>query len=211
MLRWSQEDASLEALLAYLRDGKLLILPTETVYGIAAPIANAKAIETLYAIKGRPSSKALPVLVPDASSARALTRHWPEQAQALAERYWPGPLTMVLPAAAQLPRQVTAGKDSVGLRVPAQAFTLSLLRAWGAGLATPSANPSDLAPASTVEQCQRYWPQEEAIAVAVDAGPTLLQVPSTVLEWVEGRWHLRREGVITRAELSALLASDLSS
>src|SRR5512140_573442 len=103
---------------AILRSGGLVVFPTETVYGLGADATNAAAVRRIFAAKGRPANNPLIAHVADASVGQRYARHWPQQAQKLAERFWPGPLTIVLPKHPAIVDEATAGLDTVGLRVP---------------------------------------------------------------------------------------------
>src|SRR3954466_13432937 len=123
-----------------IRAGKLVAFPTETVYGLGANAVDAAAVERIFTAKGRPHTSPLIVHVDSIEMARDLVTHWPEAAEILARRYWPGPLTLVLPKQARIPDIVTAGLPPVGLRLPAHPLALELIRGAGVPIAAPSAN-----------------------------------------------------------------------
>src|SRR4051812_2510705 len=123
-----------------LRRGELVVFPTETVYGLGADATNASAVEKIFDVKGRPSTNPLIVHVADAHVATRYATTWPAEAQRLAEKFWPGPLTIVLPKAPSIVSQVTAGLATVGLRVPNHPVALELLRVFDGPVAAPSAN-----------------------------------------------------------------------
>ena len=123
-----------------IREGRLVAFPTETVYGLGANALDPAAVERIFQAKGRPSTSPLIVHVDSTGMARGLVREWPEAAEILARRYWPGPLTLVLPKDPRIPDIVTAGLDTVGLRMPAHPVALELIRAAGVPVAAPSAN-----------------------------------------------------------------------
>ena len=123
-----------------LRAGRLVVFPTETVYGLGANALDADAVRRIFEAKGRPLTSPLIVHVDSIEMARGLAREWPEAAEKLARRFWPGPLTIIVPKASMVPDIVTAGLPSVGLRMPAHPMALDLLRAAGIPLAAPSAN-----------------------------------------------------------------------
>src|SRR5579863_6531903 len=123
-----------------IRAGELVAFPTETVYGLGADALDPAAIAKIYELKGRPETSPLIVHAASIEMARALLTEWPDQAEHLARKYWPGPLTLVLPKAASIPDIVTAGLWTVGLRVPAHPIALELIREAGVPLAAPSAN-----------------------------------------------------------------------
>src|SRR5579871_5472139 len=125
---------------ALLREGKLVAFPTETVYGLGANALDEAAVERIFAAKGRPRTSPLIVHVDSLDMARALASRWPDAAETLARRYWPGPLTLVVPKRAEIPDVVTAGLPTVGLRMPAHPLALQLIHAAGVPIAAPSAN-----------------------------------------------------------------------
>src|SRR5690242_4323509 len=135
-----------EALIAraagVLRSGGLVAFPTETVYGLGANALDAAAVDRIYAAKGRPAYNPIIVHVADADRAGEVAREWPDIATALARAFWPGPLTLVLPKRPEVPASVTAGLDTVGVRVPAHPVARALLAAAQLPIAAPSANRS---------------------------------------------------------------------
>ena len=136
------DRAALVPAVEALRSGRLVAFPTETVYGLGANARDPAAIGRIYAAKGRPGYNPLIVHVADADEARQLAADWPTAAAALAEAFWPGPLTLVVPRAAGLPDAVTAGLGNVGLRVPSHPVAQALLADTGLPIAAPSANRS---------------------------------------------------------------------
>src|SRR5947209_3761128 len=120
---------------AVLRGGGLVAFPTETVYGLGALALDAEAVGRIFAAKGRPANNPIIVHVADAAAARRVVADWPDAAERLAARFWPGPLTLVLPRGADVPDAVTAGGPTVAVRVPAHPVALALLRAVGAPVA----------------------------------------------------------------------------
>ena len=119
---------SLERAAALIRAGKLVAFPTETVYGLGANALDAEAVARIFAAKGRPRTSPLIVHVDSVAMARGLAARWPEAAEVLAHRYWPGPLTLVVPKHASIPDMVTAGLPTVGLRMPAHPLALELIQ-----------------------------------------------------------------------------------
>src|SRR6185436_12578066 len=122
-----------------LRSGGVVAFPTETVYGLGANALDAASVERIFAAKGRPATNPLIVHVLDAAAARELTTDWPEVAAKLTERFWPGPLTLVVPKRTTVPDVTTAGGPTVALRSPSHAVARALIRAAGVPLAAPSA------------------------------------------------------------------------
>lgn len=191
---------------ARLVAGDLVIVPTETVYGLAASSGCASALNALYEVKGRSAAKALPLLVASAEQAQSLCALWPEAAQRLAAAFWPGPMTLVLPAKAEVSPLVRAGGPNVGLRCPAHPVTLSLLASLADPLATPSANPSDIPAPSTAMEAAALLAAHPQIAFVLDAGPAAIGMASTVIALEGDRWQILRQGVLTPAEIAAVIA-----
>ena len=195
----SRERASIAEAAAAIRAGRLVAFPTETVYGLGANALDAAAVERIFAAKGRPHSSPLIVHVDSVEMARDLAARWPDSAEVLARRYWPGPLTLVVPKRAQIPDIVTAGLPTVGLRMPAHPLALELIRASGVPIAGPSANRfTELSPTMA-----GHVPEALADYV-LDGGPARVGIESTVLSLVEGA-ALLRPGVIPVPEMEALI------
>src|SRR5580698_8980561 len=132
---------SLDEAAARIREGRLVAFPTETVYGLGANALHARAVARVFELKGRPASSPLIVHASSIEMARGLVTEWPALAEELATRYWPGPLTLVLPKSQKIPDVVTAGLPTVGVRVPAHPLALRLIEIAGVPIAAPSANP----------------------------------------------------------------------
>ncbi|MBL8218821.1 MAG: threonylcarbamoyl-AMP synthase, partial [Bryobacterales bacterium] len=172
-------EAELNRAAALLRDGRLVAIPTETVYGLAANALDTAAIARIYAMKGRPATSPLIVHVSDVAMARSLARVWPEEAEVLAAKFWPGPLTMVVPKAGIVPGSVTAGLDTVGLRMPSHPVALELIRRAGVPIAAPSANRfTELSPTTAEHVRQAFG---EALECIVDGGACEVGIESTVV------------------------------
>lgn len=183
---------------ALIRQGKLVAFPTETVYGLGANALDAEAVARIFTAKGRPRTSPLIVHVDSIEMARGLAAEWCAAAEKLAQRYWPGPLTLVVPKQASIPDIVTAGLPTVGLRMPAHPLALELIRAAGVPIAAPSANRfTELSPvaASHVPDIADY---------VVDGGPATVGIESTVLS-LAGPATLLRPGVIPLPELEELI------
>ena len=195
-----QANALEEAAVA-LEQGAVIGVPTDTVYGLVCLYNDAAAIDRLFAAKERPSQKALPVLLGDAEQASAVVRSARHTAaQALIERYWPGPLTLVLPARSHLPPALTAGGDTVGVRLPAHPFLRALARRVGP-LASSSANRSGEPPCATPAAVLAQL--DGRIPLLIDAGPAPLAQSSTVLDLSAPQPVLLREGPVGPQELAA--------
>ena len=186
-----------------IRDGRLVAFPTETVYGLGANALDATAVARIFAVKGRPSTSPLIVHVADAAGAQELVRNWPENAHKLADRFWPGPLTLVLPKRQIIPDIVTAGLDTVGVRVPANSTALAFLRECALPVAAPSANRfTELSPTSAEHVRRSLGTQVEII---LDDGPTMVGLESTVISLAAERPCLLRPGMITAAQIEELI------
>jgi L-threonylcarbamoyladenylate synthase len=182
-----------------IRAGRLVAFPTETVYGLGANALDAAAVERIFEAKQRPRTSPLIVHVSSIEMARDLAAQWPGAAETLAARYWPGPLTLVLPKRAHVPDIVTAGLPTVGLRMPAHPIALELIRAAGVPIAAPSANRfTELSPTAA-----GHVPESIADAV-LDGGPSRVGIESTVLSLAAGP-VLLRPGVIPLPEIEALI------
>jgi len=199
----SPSEAALERAAALIRAGKLVAFPTETVYGLGANALDAAAVAEIYRVKGRPPASPIIVHVASLEMAQGLVTRWPEEAEALARRWWPGPLTLVLPKQGIVPDIVTAGLPTVGLRMPAHPVALDLIRRAGLPVAAPSANRfSELSPtrAEHVEESLG-----NAIELILDGGPTEVGIESTVLSLAGERPQVLRPGMVTREDLEALI------
>lgn len=200
--------AAIAAAADVLRAGGLVAFPTETVYGLGANAAAGEAVARLYAAKGRPSFNPLIAHVADLAAARRLVI-FNADAQRLAEAFWPGPLTLVLPRAANCPvsELATAGLDSVALRVPSHAVAREILRAFGGPVVAPSANCSGhVSPTSARHVAADL---DGRIDLIVDGGPTPVGVESTIVSCL-GAPTLLRPGGVSRREIEQALGKSLS-
>ena len=162
-----------------LRRGGVVAFPTETVYGLGADATNAAAVRRIFEIKGRPATNPLIVHVADAAAARACVAEWPEEAEALAARFWPGPLTLVLPRGGGIVDEVTAGGPTVGVRVPDHSLALQMLRRFRGGVAAPSANRSNHVSPTAADHVRDDL--ADAVNLILDGGPCGVGIESTVL------------------------------
>jgi L-threonylcarbamoyladenylate synthase len=188
---------------AIIRAGGLVAFPTETVYGLGANALDVDAVSRLFAAKGRPPTNPVIVHVGAAAEVSPLVRDFPEMARRLTERFWPGPLTLVLAKSARVPDIVTAGGPTVAVRVPGHPLALSLLEACGLPVAAPSANPSTRLSTTTAAHVLRGLGGR--IDMILDAGPTPGGVESTVLDVSVSPPQLLRPGLVTRAALEAVI------
>jgi L-threonylcarbamoyladenylate synthase len=188
---------------AALRAGGLVILPTETVYGLAADAANPRAVAAVYEAKGRPSFNPLIAHVADVAPARRIAR-FDDRAERLAAAFWPGPLTLVLPIAdeAAVCDLARAGLDTVAVRAPAHPLAHALLEAFGGPLVAPSANRSGRPSPTTFADAMAET--GASAAAALDGGPSQIGLESTVVALLDTP-RLLRPGAVTRAEIEALI------
>lgn len=183
--------------------GELVVLPTETVYGLGADALNADAVERIFAVKGRPAGNPLIVHVEGGEDVHQVVREWPETADRLAKAFWPGPLTLVLPKQARVPEVVTAGLDTVGVRCPDHLVFREVLARFGGVIAAPSANVyTGLSPTRAGDVDERIL--REAWAV-VDGGECRVGLESTVVDLSEGEVRILRPGTVTREAIEAVL------
>jgi L-threonylcarbamoyladenylate synthase len=188
-----------------LRGGGLVAFPTETVYGLGANALDASAVAKIYEAKGRPETSPLIVHASSIEMARALVTQWPREAEELAERWWPGPLTLVLPKAAQIPDIVTAGLATFGVRIPAHPLALQLIDAAGVPLAAPSANRfKELSPTTAAHVRAAFG---DSIPV-LDGGPTRVGIESTVVSIADGKITLLRPGMVALGEIERAIAPE---
>ncbi len=183
-----------------IRAGKLVAFPTETVYGLGANALDADAVARIFEAKGRPATSPLIVHVADVEMARSLTTEFSADAEKLAAAFWPGPLTLVLPKDGRIPDIVTAGLQTVGLRVPAHPVALALIREAGVPIAAPSANRfTELSPTRA-----EHLPAGLAEMV-LDGGATQVGIESTVLSLAGGRPVLLRPGMVSQTAIEAVI------
>jgi L-threonylcarbamoyladenylate synthase len=190
---------------AILRSGGLVAFPTETVYGLGANALDAQAVERIFEVKGRPPSSPLIVHVDSVAMARGLSLEWPEAAESLTRAFWPGPLTLVLPKAPQIPDNVTAGLPTVGLRQPSHPIAAALIREAGLPVAAPSANRFTGLSPTTAEHVLKSLGAE--VDLILDGGPSSIGIESTVLALSGSRPRLLRPGMISREEIEEIVGS----
>ncbi len=202
-------DRDVDHAVGVLRAGGLVAFPTETVYGLGADAGNPAAVAKIFAVKGRPSGHPVIVHLADAVQLANWALEVPDAAHALARRFWPGPLTLILRRARRVSDAVTGGQDTVALRVPAHPVAQQLLARFGGGIAAPSANRHGRVSATTAEHVRReFGPEVECV---LDGGETKIGIESTIIDLSGGRGALLRPGWITAGEIERALGTPLAA
>jgi L-threonylcarbamoyladenylate synthase len=197
------DPGAIDIAAAALRAGEVVAFPTETVYGLGADALNERAVAQVFAIKNRPQFDPLIVHLPDKETVPQYADVIDARATALMERFWPGPLTLVLRKRPIIPDLVTAGLDTVALRVPAHPVALALLRAVGVPIAAPSANPFGYVSPTTAVHVQEMI--GDSIGLILDGGPCTVGVESTVCALTEKGAVVLRPGGVTIEEIEAVI------
>ncbi|HXP58953.1 MAG TPA: L-threonylcarbamoyladenylate synthase [Dongiaceae bacterium] len=195
-------QAAVERAAALLRAGEVVALPTETVYGLAGNVFDARAVERIYEVKGRPAHNPIIVHVASIAMARQCVAQWPAAAARLARAFWPGPLTLVLPRSEAIPPAVTAGGPTVGVRWPSHPFIQAVIRECGFPVAAPSANPSNRVSPTCAEHVRKYLGDQ--IPLIVDGGQSQVGIESTVVDLSVSPPRLLRPGMIHEEALLAV-------
>src|SRR4051812_42279543 len=186
-----------------LRSGKLAAFPTETVYGLGADATNAAAVRKIFAAKGRPATNPLIVHVSGVDVAKRYAAHWPDTARRLGERFWPGPLTIVVPKVASIVSDVTPGRKTVALRVPDHPLALELLRAFDGPVAAPSANRSTRVSPTTAQHVRDEL--GDRVDLILDGGPCKVGIESTVLDVSTDTPTILRPGGLSREAIEEVI------
>lgn len=209
-IRLSDTPRGLRAAAGLLARGETVAFPTETVYGLGADARNARAVAAIYEAKGRPRFNPLIIHVPDLETARRYAE-FDHDALALAAAFWPGPLTLVLPArpGTGIADLVTAGLDSIAVRVPAHPTAKALLQTFGGPLAAPSANPSGRISPTTADHVLEGL--HGRIAAVVDGGPTGVGLESTIIGLADGTPRLLRPGGLPAEDIEKALGQPLQA
>jgi len=187
----------------HLRSGGIVAFPTETVYGLGANALDRSAVQRIYELKGRPATSPLIVHVSSIEMARELVLEWPALADELARKWWPGPITFVLPKQSVIPDVVTAGLPTVGIRMPSHPIALELIKEAGIPLAAPSANKfTGISPTHAQHVRDSFG---DAVPV-IDGGPCQVGIESTVVAIADGKLTLLRPGMISLGDLEVVNA-----
>ena len=200
---------AVEQAVALLREGAVVALPTETVYGLAANAFDVTAVQNIYNVKGRPARNPVIVHVASLAMAHDCVSVWPEEAEKLARQFWPGPLTLVLPRVAAIPDVVAAGGNTVGVRLPSHPLIRRVIEACKFPLAAPSANPANqLSPTTAGHVLEGL---RGKIPLIVDAGPTSVGIESTVLDLSSARPRILRPGMISAKQIGQAIGQEITS
>ena len=192
-------QAELETAVEALRDGELVAFPTETVYGLGANASDPAAVQKVFTLKGRPPNHPVIVHIDDQKYLRRWAREVTPEAQKLAEAFWPGPLTLVLPRAEGVHDVVTGGQDTVAVRIPSHPMAQQLLTAFGGGIAAPSANRYGRLSATRAEHVRDEFGDD--VKVVLDGGESQVGLESTIVSCEPGNLRLLRPGSISLAAL----------
>ena len=186
----------------YIREGRLVAFPTETVYGLGANALNPLAVAKIFELKERPSFDPLIVHIASVDDLDKLTVNKDDRVLQLAEKFWPGPLTIVLPKSDIVPDIVTSGLDTVGIRMPNNPIALELIRKAGCPIAAPSANKFGRVSPTTAQHVKKQLPNVDYI---LDGGKTQVGIESTIITLNEKGFEILRHGVITREDLESVV------
>jgi L-threonylcarbamoyladenylate synthase len=198
-------DAAVKRAAELLRAGDVVALPTETVYGLATNALDEKAVAKIFQIKGRPANNPIIVHIAGVEMAKRCVRAWPNPAEQLARAFWPGPLTLVLPCAKEIPGVVTAGGTTVGVRWPGHPFIQAVIRECGFPLAAPSANLSSRVSPTNARHVRQQL--GDKISLIVDGGQSQVGIESTVLDLTVSPPQVLRPGMIHAVSLEAVIGN----
>lgn len=195
--------AELEKPARIIKNGGIVVFPTETVYGIGANGLNAEAVKRIYEIKKRPLTKPINLLVNSVEMIEKVAKDITPLEYAIIKEFFPGPLTMILKKKEIVPDIVTAGGATVGIRMPANEIALELIKKAGVPLATPSANISDKPSKTNIKDVMKDFP--EGVDCFVDGGESRIGVASTIVQVIDGVPHILRQGTITEEQIKKLI------
>lgn len=205
----SPERARIVRAAELVRQGQVIAIPTDTFYGLAANPFDSSAVQKIFAIKNRPESQPLLLLVDSLEMAADLSAAPPPEFYRLAERFWPGPLTIVVEASPKLPPPVTAHTGRIGLRLPSAPIPVALIEAAGCPLTATSANVADGKECTTAQQVNDSLGSQ--LPLIVDGGDSRTAQPSTVLDLRPNSWEILREGAVSEKEIKSFFAADRKS
>ncbi len=194
------EDSSIEKAIKALQEGDVVAFPTETVYGLGADALNPYAVAKIFEVKKRPRFDPLIVHIGDTEQIFAIASHVPPEAKKLIDRFWPGPLTLILEKKDVVPGIVTAGLSTVGIRMPAHPVASALIRRFGKPVAAPSANPFGYMSPTNARHVAKLF--GEKLPLILDGGNSTYGIESTIVSFRDGKTYLHRHGAISLEELS---------
>ncbi|MEA3175400.1 MAG: L-threonylcarbamoyladenylate synthase [Gammaproteobacteria bacterium] len=201
MVRASQTE--IEQAVEALRAGELVVFPTETVYGLGANASNPPAVRKIFEVKGRPPDHPVIVHLDDPRYLHRWVSEMPAVAEALAAKFWPGPLTLILPKADNVNDIVTGGQNSIGIRIPSHPMAQQLLNAFGGGIAAPSANRYGRLSPTKPEHVRDEL--GDAVKIILDGGDSPIGLESTIVSCLDNQARLLRPGFITRSQLEQVV------
>jgi len=185
---------SIDLAVDFLQQGRIVAFPTETYYGLAVDPENKRAVERLYQLKKRPVNKPLLLLIDEIGTLSSLTREIPVQYRPIIKKYWPGPLTLIFPAADGVDPRVTAGTGTVGVRISPHPIAADLVGRYGKAITATSANISGVSPATTALEVEEMF--GESIDYILDGGSTAAGLPSTIISIKNSKLQLIRVGAL---------------
>ena len=194
---------TIAAAVAALKRGDVISFPTETLYGLGADALNLAAVEKVFQLKGRGFTNPIPILVAHRDMLLSLVTSVPPLAEQLISRFWPGPLTIILPARRDIPSPLVSLSGGIGVRISSQPLATELVKAFGSPLTATSANPSGQLPARTVEEAQKYFVRQ--IDIFIDGGKLTSKTGSTVAEINGDMIKIIRAGEIDKTELQRVV------
>jgi L-threonylcarbamoyladenylate synthase len=198
-------QTEIETAVEALREGGLVVFPTETVYGLGANASNPVAVRKIFEVKGRPPDHPVIVHLDDPRYLHRWVSEVPPLAEQLADKFWPGPLTLILPKADNVNDIVTGGQDSIGIRVPSHPMAQQLLNAFGGGIAAPSANRYGRLSPTKPEHVRDEL--GDAVRVILDGGDSPIGLESTIVSCLDNQARLLRPGFITRSQLEQVVGA----
>jgi L-threonylcarbamoyladenylate synthase len=201
VVRASQTE--IEQAVEALRAGELVVFPTETVYGLGANASNPPAVRKIFEVKGRPPDHPVIVHLDDPRYLHRWVSEMPAVAEALAAKFWPGPLTLILPKADNVNDIVTGGQNSIGIRIPSHPMAQQLLNAFGGGIAAPSANRYGRLSPTKPEHVRDEL--GDAVKIILDGGDSPIGLESTIVSCLDNQARLLRPGFITRSQLEQVV------
>jgi tRNA threonylcarbamoyl adenosine modification protein (Sua5/YciO/YrdC/YwlC family) len=188
-----------------IKKGFVLGMPTDTFYGLAADPYNLRAVDRVYEIKNRDRHKPLSLIIESVEQAELLASDLPDEFFLLADKFWPGPLTIIVKASSRLPLKVTANTGNIAVRIPAASIPVAIVRAAGVPITATSSNLSGSSECTTAQAV--HLQLQDRLSMIIDGGPSSRSVPSTIINLADdhGRWRLMREGAIPVQEIEEFL------